>query len=145
MKKILLLLVISALGIGGAYSQSTQLSAAQQKKADSDRASAEVHNLMRYLSLTAAQQHDLFEAGMIISKKRRNVLNQYRNQPSFHEEIAKVNREADTLILSILGQTAYQRLKDSVQAQMVLKKAISDSVRRHFSKSDTLIHKRKTP
>lgn len=130
---ILFFLSISCLS---SYGQRQPLLTAAQKakqrqnweqRGDSAIASREVIRMKHLFSLTSQQEQALFQGGIGINQRRREVLKKYDKTDALQPNMAKVKQSADSLYISIVGEKNYQLYKDALHSHLVQSPAMSNA------------------
>lgn len=95
-----------------------------EQKADSAISNREVQRMKELVTLTREQEVALYQAGITISHERREVFKKYWKTEAFQQQMAVVDKRADSLYQSVVGATNLKSYKEMLRTSMVRKQQI---------------------
>lgn len=89
-----------------------------EQRGDSAIASREVIRMKHLFVLTPQQEQKLFQGGISINQRRREVIKTYGKTDALQANMAKVKQSADSLYRSVVGEKNYQLYKDALHSNL---------------------------
>lgn len=90
-----------------------------EQRGDSAIASREVVRMKRLFALTPGQEQAVFQAGISINQRRREVLKTYGKTDALQAKMANVKQNADSVYRAIVGEKNYQLYKDAMHSNLM--------------------------
>lgn len=111
-----------------------------EKKADSSLAGREVKRMKEVIRITSEQERLLLQAAITTNVKRREVFKSYWKKEGFRAQMIRVDKSADSLYQSIVGDSNYQMYKDTLQSRLLQRRQLMEQQGK-FGSVDTLGNK----
>lgn len=96
-------------------------------RGDSAISSRVVVRMKHVFAVAPQQEQTLFQAGININQRRRQVLKTYGRTGELQLQLAQVNQSADSLYRSIVGELNYQLYKDAMHTSLHKREQMKDT------------------